>query len=304
MALWRLLSCECFNSRLNLSIEESIFRLFNGSGYDFTLWLWHNNPSVIIGYSQDVKHEVDLEYCRIANIEIVRRLSGGGAVYHDMGVVNISLIVNVEKHREFMDVEYTYRVVSKPIVKLLRDLNVDAVFKAPNGVFINDLKIAGFAQYRSQNTLLVHSSVLFSANLDNLYRSLTKIKYPVANVSSLVNELLDMGMFKKEIIYRFSKMFNAEPIKTPLTSREAALAYMLYTLKYSNPLYNINGIRPRATVNICLPKYSTANHAELYKDLSLRISMLYRDINLVFNHRLINNVSKPLVFLDGKPIIL
>jgi lipoate-protein ligase A len=278
--------------------------LFNGSGYDFTLWLWHNNPSVIIGYSQDVKHEVDLEYCRIANIEIVRRLSGGGAVYHDMGVVNISLIVNVEKHREFMDVKYTYRVVSKPIVKLLRDLNVDAVFKAPNGVFINDLKIAGFAQYRSQNTLLVHSSVLFSANLDNLYRSLTKIKYPVANVSSLVNELLDMGMFKKEIIYRFSKMFNTEPIKTPLTSREAALAYMLYTLKYSNPLYNINGIRPRATVNICLPKYSIANHAELYKDLSLRISMLYRDINLVFNHRLINNISKPLVFLDGKPIIL
>jgi len=303
VALLRLLNCECSNPKLNLSIEESIFRLFSSS-YDVALWLWCNSPSVIIGYSQDVKHEVNLEYCKIADIEIVRRLSGGGAVYHDMGVVNISLIVNVEKYREFINLEYAYRVASKPLVELLRELDVNVVFKAPNGVFIDDFKVAGFAQYRSWNTLLVHSSVLFNANLNNLYRSLTKIKYPVANISSLVNEWLDIGMLKKEIVYQFSKMFNAEIINTPLTSKETALAYKLYTLKYSSILYNINGIHPRAVVNICLPKCSKANYVEFYEDLSLKLLRLYRDINLIFKPYLVNGISKPLALLNGELVIL
>lgn len=302
MVLWRLLNYECFNPRLNLSIEESVFRLFKNGGYDGVLWLWRNNPSVIISYSQNVMHEVNLEFCKITGIEIVRRLSGGGAVYHDMGVINISLVVNIEKYKEFMDVEYAYKVAAKPLVNLLRDLGINVEFKASNSVFTDNFKIAGFAQYRSQNTLLVHSSILFDANLSNLYKSLINIKYPVVNISSLTGEWLDIDMFKKEIIYWFSRVFNVKLIKTPLTSKEVVLASKLYALKYSNILYNISNKHPNVVVNVCLPKCFTVNYVKFYEDLILEISRLYKDINLVIKFHFINDINKPLVFLDGEPM--
>ncbi len=302
MALWRLLNYECFNPKLNLSVEESVFRLFKNSGYDGVLWLWCNNPSVIISYSQDVRHEVNLEFCKITGIEIVRRLSGGGAVYHDRGVANISLIVNIEKHKELMDIEYTYRVVARPLVNLLRDLDINAESKIPNGVFIDNFKIAGFAQYRSQSTLLVHSSILFDANLTNLYKSLINIKYPVANISSLVWKWSNIDMFKREIIYWFSRIFNVKLIKTPLTSKEVVLASKLYALKYSNALYNTNKMHPNAVVNICLPKCFTVNYVKLYENLLLETSRLYRDINLMVKLHFVSNINKPLVFLDNELI--
>lgn len=302
MASWRLLSCECSNPRFNLSIEESIVRLFDSSGCDGVLRLWCNSPSVIVSYSQDAKREVDLEFCEAAGIEVVRRLSGGGAVYHDMGVVNISLTVNIRKYKELTDIESTYKVIARPLVILLKNLNIDVKFKAPNGVFINDLKVAGFAQYRSQNTLLVHGSMLFNANLDNLRRSLLNLKYEVANISSVIGERLNMEMFKDEVIHQLSKMFNVELIETPLTSREVALASKLYILKYSNPSYNLSRAHPNAVASICLPTCPTAKYEHFYEDILLKLSRLYRDVNLVIKRCLINSINIPLVHLDGEPL--
>ncbi|MBI9072725.1 MAG: lipoate--protein ligase [Melioribacteraceae bacterium] len=151
--------------RLNLAIEEYVIRNFP-TGEDYVLF-YINNPSVIIGKNQNVFEEVNLNYANLNKIEVVRRISGGGAVYHDHGNLNYSLISKSG--------EYTLDSLSgfnKEVVGCLNKLGVPAVQNKRNDIYLDGKKISGNARFSSKDILCTHSTLLFDADINHLRNSL------------------------------------------------------------------------------------------------------------------------------------
>ncbi|MFZ4582452.1 MAG: lipoate--protein ligase family protein [Paludibacter sp.] len=149
----------------NLALEEYLFTEF----HDEFLFFYVNNPSVILGSNQAVQNEIDLDYCLAKNIDIVRRKSGGGAVYHDNGNLNFSFLgnksnANIELSGDFL----------LPIVHILKSLNVDASIGARKDLWVADeYKISGTASQIRKNRTLHHGTLLIDADLEQLALALS-----------------------------------------------------------------------------------------------------------------------------------
>ncbi|WP_273524692.1 lipoate--protein ligase [Mailhella massiliensis] len=138
----------------NLALEETLFDTLSPENPGIFL-IWRNAPSVIVGCHQNTAEEVDAAYCREHGIAVVRRPTGGGAVYHDLGNVNFSFLTWVEKNRlagfeEFM----------RPMVQALRDLGVDASYTSRNDITVDGRKVAGTAQRRKGQKMLHHGCLM------------------------------------------------------------------------------------------------------------------------------------------------
>lgn len=138
----------------NLALEETLFDTLSPEQPGIFL-IWRNEPSVIVGCHQNTAEEVNAAFCRARGIHVVRRPTGGGAVYHDLGNVNFSFLVWVDKNRlagfeEFME----------PMVLALRDLGVDAAYTSRNDITVDGRKVAGTAQRRSGQKMLHHGCLL------------------------------------------------------------------------------------------------------------------------------------------------
>ena len=143
----------------NLAIEEYLFTHAD----EEIMMLWQNAPSVILGKSQSAYAEVDLDYAKERGIRIVRRITGGGAVYHDAGNLNYTYISPDTEGRTLDFAEF-----SKPIIQALASLGVNAVLTGRNDLEVNGKKISGNAQYHRGGKTLHHGTLLFDADLDVL----------------------------------------------------------------------------------------------------------------------------------------
>lgn len=147
----------------NLAAEEYLLKEFQ----EEIFMLWRNDSSVIIGKNQNALAEIDLDYVKKNRIKVVRRLSGGGAVFHDLGNLNFTFIVN-EGLSSFAD----FRKFTEPIIEVLRELSVDAEFSGRNDITIDGRKISGNAQYCYKNRILHHGTLLFSSSIRDLSAAL------------------------------------------------------------------------------------------------------------------------------------
>lgn len=149
---------ECKNPYFNLALEEYALHYLDPS-VDYVI-IWQNEPSVIIGRNQNTIEEINTEYIRKHQINVVRRLSGGGAVYHDLGNLNYTLIVQSDQ-----DVTTSFRKFTEPVIEALRSLGVPAEFSGRNDIVIDGKKFSGNAQYWSKDRLLHHGTLLFNSDL-------------------------------------------------------------------------------------------------------------------------------------------
>ena len=161
------LRMESTDPAFNLALEETLFNTLSPENPGIFL-IWRNEPSVIIGCHQNTAEEVNAAYCREHGIHVVRRPTGGGAVYHDLGNVNFSFLVWVDKNRlsgfeEFM----------KPMVEALRDIGVNAAYTSRNDITVDGRKVAGTAQRRSGQRMLHHGCVLVDVDTSALAGALT-----------------------------------------------------------------------------------------------------------------------------------
>lgn len=147
----------------NLAAEEYLLKEFQ----EEIFMLWRNDSSVIIGKNQNALAEIDLDYVKKNRIKVVRRLSGGGAVFHDLGNLNFTFIVN-EGLSSFAD----FRKFTEPIIEVLRELSVNAEFSGRNDITIEGRKISGNAQYCYKNRILHHGTLLFSSSIRDLSAAL------------------------------------------------------------------------------------------------------------------------------------
>ena len=142
----------------NLALEETLFDSLSPENPGIFL-IWRNAPSVIVGCHQNTAEEVNAAYCREHGIAVVRRPTGGGAVYHDLGNVNFSFLLWVEKNRlagfdEFMRLR----------VAALQDLGVDAAYTSRNDITVQGRKVAGTAQRRKGQRMLHHGCLMVNVD--------------------------------------------------------------------------------------------------------------------------------------------
>ena len=150
----------------NLASEEYVMNSFNED--EKYLMFWQNRPSIIIGKHQNTIEEINREFVQANNIAIVRRLSGGGAVYHDLGNLNFTFIVKVPN----TSLEFDFKKFTEPVVAALNQMEIPAEFNSRNDLSIEGKKISGNAQYIRKGKCLHHGTLLFNTNLDQLVMAL------------------------------------------------------------------------------------------------------------------------------------
>lgn len=176
------------NPRLNLAMET--YLLEEKDWDESVVFFYINSPSVIIGRNQNTIEEINEEYIKEHHIDVVRRMSGGGAVYHDFGNLNFSFILPSSDH--FMDFE----TLTAPIVKAIRDLGVEDVhLSGRNDLLIGDRKFSGNAMYKKKNRIVCHGTLLFNSDLtvvnDALKVDPSKLKTKgIRSVKSRVTNIL------------------------------------------------------------------------------------------------------------------
>ncbi|MDI3529823.1 MAG: lipoate---protein ligase [Thermoanaerobacter sp.] len=181
------------NPYFNLAAEEYILKKFQEECF----MLWRNEPSIIIGKNQNTLAEINLDYVRQHKIPVVRRLSGGGAVFHDLGNLNFTFIVN-EDVSSFSD----FKRFTQPIIDVLRKLSVNAEFSGRNDITIDGKKISGNAQYYYKNRILHHGTLLFSSSITDLSAALKvrPVKFEDKGVKSVSKRVTNISEHLKEPI--------------------------------------------------------------------------------------------------------
>lgn len=153
----------------NMAIEEYLLKQKDG----YYIYLWQNDSSVIVGINQNTLNEVNLNYTQQNNIKVVRRLTGGGAVYHDKNNVNYTIIAPYNQN------ENNYIKFTKPVIEYLNLLGVKAEFSGRNDIVVEGKKISGNAQTIYKNRIMHHGTLLFNSDMNILGSALKENKLKI-----------------------------------------------------------------------------------------------------------------------------
>ncbi|WP_236698197.1 lipoate--protein ligase family protein [Pyrodictium occultum] len=169
-----ILDLEGHPASWQMAVDEALLRLRGEGAVPDTLRVYvFNPPAVTIGRFQRLEASVDLEEARRMGIDVVRRFTGGGSVYHDpAGEVTYSIALGLDSLPGLRDVEESYRVLCRGVVEALRVLGVEAEFKPVNDVVVAGRKISGNAQARAAGALLQHGTLLYASDLQVMARLL------------------------------------------------------------------------------------------------------------------------------------
>ncbi|HPG34631.1 MAG TPA: lipoate--protein ligase [Lentimicrobium sp.] len=147
----------------NLAAEEYVLKNFSRDCF----MLWRNEPSIIVGKHQNTLAEINANFVKENHIKVVRRLSGGGAVFHDLGNLNFTFIASGE-HHQLVD----FRKFTLPILEVMQKLGIEAKFEGRNDLTIEGRKFSGNAEHVYKNRVLHHGTLLFSAQITDLSNAL------------------------------------------------------------------------------------------------------------------------------------
>ncbi len=193
--------------RINLAMEEVALRQLPPEN-DYVL-VYRNQATVVVGRHQNVWEEVNLPYLRQHHISLVRRISGGGTVYHDIGNLNITFITTYTRQRF-----NNYREFTRPILETLHHLGVQAKLNERNDLVIGQFKISGNAQFTSRNRLMSHGTLLFHSDLQRVRESLQaettgiesrarkSVRSPVTNIVHYLPRSLRIDEFRTLLLQR------------------------------------------------------------------------------------------------------
>jgi lipoate-protein ligase A len=191
--------------RLNLALEEHVLR--NRFPGEECLLFYINEPSIIIGRNQNTIEEIDPDAVEARGIHVVRRISGGGAVYHDLGNLNFSFIAPYAKQRF-----NRYEAFTRPVVMVLRELGVPAELGGRNDLVADGRKISGNAQFVTGDRMFSHGTVLVDTDLDVMPTVLTpkpgkieskghkSVRSRVANIREFLREPLTAEQLRGRLL--------------------------------------------------------------------------------------------------------
>lgn len=264
------------NPHLNLALEEYAVRNFDGTDY---LLFYINEPSIIIGRHQNTLEEINKEYVDKKGIHVVRRVSGGGAVYHDHGNLNFSFmtdydIKNLNNFKKF----------TAPVIKVLNSLGVNAELKGRNDIVVDDKKISGNAQFSTGKRMLSHGTLLYNSEMSEVANALNvkmskiqskghkSVRSRVANISTFMKNPMTTEEFREAILQGLYQ--DRDDFETyHLTEDEWKKVYDLKAEKYDNwdwnyghsPKFNIKRVQRFSVGEIDLRIYAEKGKITSFK---------------------------------------
>ncbi|MFH0737246.1 MAG: biotin/lipoate A/B protein ligase family protein [Candidatus Micrarchaeota archaeon] len=201
---WRVILFSEYDAFMNMAIDEAVSGSVAAGGPPTIRFYGWNPSAVSIGYFQSLEAEVDTDRCLLEGVDVVRRRTGGGAVYHDRsGEITYSVIGKEELFPK--DILASYRLICGHIIDSLASLGIASEFKPINDITVNGKKISGNAQTRRGGVLLQHGTVLFSVDVDRMFSVLKvsdeKIKDKmIANAKERVTSISLQRTVSRELV--------------------------------------------------------------------------------------------------------
>jgi len=245
---WRVVISKETDPKWNIALDEAILRGVIDNSSPNTIRIWRNSKSVIIGRSQDARAEANLELCNELGIPIIRRCSGGGTVYMDLGNYNYSVIADTRTIPKVNSILGTTRFLCSAIIDLLSQLGCQPRFVPPSSVFIKEWKVSGSAQYYLYEGILHHGTLLVNSDLELMLnvlnpnselagrlRAVPSIPNPVANISLLLGKKFHHHEIVKLLIRSITKSLGEKCwVLGSNNKRENELTQLLVDTKYSD----------------------------------------------------------------------
>jgi len=263
--------------RYNLAFEEYCFKNLPDDE-DYVI-LWINGPAIIIGKNQNTIEEINIEYVNANNIQVVRRVTGGGAVYHDLGNLNYSIIKNDEGKGKI-----DFGLINIPILKSLEKFGIKPELTGRNDITLEGKKISGIAQSIHKKRILNHGTILFDTDLSVLSKALNvkqdkiqskgikSIKSRVSNIRLYINQEITISEFKQSLLEDIFVHDGAKLEEYILDENDKIEIDKLFKSKYSTWEWNFGES----------PKFNFNNYH--------RFPIGSLDIRLMVNHGLIEDI--------------
>lgn len=201
----------------NLAFEEYIFKNLRDDTY---ILLWQNDNTIVVGQHQNTIEEINESEVLKRNIKVVRRCTGGGAVYHDMGNLNFSFITDWD-----CKLEQVYERFLNPVIRALEKIGVYAEKKGRNDLVVNDKKISGNAQSINGNRILHHGTLLVNSDLSIIpsvlnvtqnkleSKSIKSIRSRIANISEYAEKPVSIEVIKKILLDTFFALDSVDELR-------------------------------------------------------------------------------------------
>lgn len=201
----------------NFALEEYLLKEAPEDEYVF---FYIHKPSIIVGKFQNTIEEINKEFVDEKNIVVARRLSGGGAVYHDSGNLNFSFV-----HKAGKEDVNNFKKFTKPVIDALKELGVQAELSGRNDILVDEKKVSGNAQCFKNGRILHHGTLLYNADMSNLSKSLKvkdlkikskgikSVRSRVGNIADYMTEDMEIHEFKDFLLEQFGESKNIEEYK-------------------------------------------------------------------------------------------
>ncbi|RLI55101.1 MAG: lipoate--protein ligase family protein [Candidatus Thorarchaeota archaeon] len=238
----------------NMAIDEAIMRGIRDGKSPPTLRLYRWKPSAVsIGTFQGMNDEVDIAFCRERGIDYIRRITGGGAVYHDYdGEVTYSIILPGGHRLAHHDIIESYKVICGGIEKALDILGIEAQFKPINDIVAGGKKISGNAQTRRHSCVLQHGTTLLDLDVHLMFsilkvpeekisdKMVADVKERVTSVRDVLKRNVSIEELAAALQQGFAQALDVELRSGKLTDEEQQAARSLAADKYSTDEWNFS----------------------------------------------------------------
>lgn len=229
---WRLIHTENNSAYRNMAIDWAVLKANSEGKSPPTVRFYTWKPSAIsIGYFQSLEEEVDLEMCKKHRVDYVRRITGGGAVFHEHELTYS--IVIPEKHPQISkNIMESYGRICGAIIKGLNHLNIESKYIPINDIIADGKKISGNAQTRKSKTLLQHGTVLTDVDVDKMFsvlkvpdekirdKLISDVKQRVTSIKHLLGKNIAFGEVAEGMKKGFEEEFNIDLVEGSLTKQE------------------------------------------------------------------------------------
>lgn len=233
----------------NMAIDEAICKLHSKIGKPTVRFYPWKPAAISIGYFQSLKEEVDVQKCSELGVDVVRRITGGGAVFHD-AELTYSFVCSENSEIVPKNILESYKKICNALVLGFKELGLNASFVPLNDIIANGKKISGNAQTRKEKNVLQHGTILIGVDVDKMFSLLLvpdeKLKGKMIEtvkqrVTSIENELIRKVSFDEVAVAMkkgFEENFGVRLVEEKLTDEEKNLAEKIRAERFSKKEWN------------------------------------------------------------------